>query len=94
MLLGILVLLVPNPTSKKVLIVFFLEDINDVKDDIKEINKKLKIIIDEDLKVIEDKLVDNNDNTNNSIDNLIERDLLIDEVIKSIINRLDKNDNV
>ena len=46
------------------------------------------------LKVIENKLVDNNDNTNNSIDNLIERDLLIDEVIKSIINRLDKNDNV
>ena len=29
------------------------DDINDVKDDIKEINKKLKIIIDEDLKVIE-----------------------------------------
>ena len=70
------------------------DDINDVKDDIKEINKKLKIIIDEDLKVIEDKLVDNNDNTNNSIDNLIERDLLINECIKTIISRLDINENV
>jgi septal ring factor EnvC (AmiA/AmiB activator) len=47
-----------------------------------------------DIKEINNKLNDINDNKNDSIDNLIERDLLIDEVIKSIINRLDKNDNV
>tara|TARA_R100001015_G_C4516295_1_gene86535 strand:- start:168 stop:587 length:420 start_codon:yes stop_codon:yes gene_type:complete len=55
------------------------DDMNDIKDDIKEINNKLKDI--------------NNDN-NDSIDSLIERDLLINEVIKTIISRLDNNENV
>tara|TARA_R100001594_G_scaffold147191_2_gene199809 strand:+ start:340 stop:789 length:450 start_codon:yes stop_codon:yes gene_type:complete len=62
---------------------------NDMKEDIKQ----LKVLCDvltknNDLLMQKDKLNDD------SIDNLIERDLLINEVIKSIVNRLENNDNV
>ena len=62
---------------------------NDIKEDVKQ------------LKVLCDVLTKNNDLlmakdelNNDSIDNLIERDLLVNEVIKSIVNRLEINDNV
>ena len=65
-------------------------DLDNIKDDIKELkdidsrlNEKLNIIINEDLNTIYNKL-------NDSIDNLIERDLLVDEVVKSIVNRLER----
>ena len=80
------------------------DDMNDIKHDIKDINKKLNIIIDEDLKTIENKLFDINnvvdDNIfidNNKRLNLKEWDLLVNDIIKSIINRLrydGDNDNV
>ena len=73
------------------------DDLCEVKDDIKGINDKLNTIIDEDLKVIYDKLIRFDtikDDVSISVDSLIERDLLINEVIKSIINRLESNDNV
>ena len=76
-------------------------------DDIEDINDKLNTIIDEDLKVIYDKLIrfdtikddvsisiENDDNAQRILDLVIERDLLINEVIKSIINRLESNENV
>ena len=50
--------------------------------------------INEDIKEIKKNINDNNDNVNDNVDSLIERDLLINEVIKTIINRLDNNDNV
>ena len=82
-------------------------------DDIEDINDKLNTIIDEDLKVIYDKLIrfdtikddvsisiENDDNAQRILDLVIERDVLVDDVIQSIINRLDNcdkcypNDNV
>ena len=42
--------------------------------------------IKDDIKALKDNI---NDNVNDNVDSLIERDLLIDEVIKSIINRLE-----
>ena len=58
-------------------------DISELKDIDSRLNEKLNIIINEDLNTIYNKL-------NDSIDNLIERDLLVDEVVKSIVNRLER----
>ena len=62
---------------------------NDIKEDVKQ------------LKVLCDVLTKNNDLlmakdelNNDSIDNLIERDLLVNEVIQAIINKLERNANV
>ena len=62
---------------------------NDIKEDVKE----LKVLCDvltrnNDLLMEKDKLNDD------SIDNLIERDLLVNEVIQAIINKLERNANV
>ena len=62
---------------------------NDIKEDVKE----LKVLCDvltrnNDLLMEKDKL------NNDSIDNLIERDLLVNEVIQAIINKLERNANV
>ena len=63
------------------------DDMNDLKHDIKGIDKKLNTIIDEDLKTIENIIHDiqNIDNVD-----IMKRDynVLIDDVIKTIINRL------
>ena len=59
-----------------------IEDVLKCQDDVKVLKDK-----------IHDNINDNNDN-NDSIDSLIERDLLISEVIKTIINKLEDNENV
>ena len=55
------------------------------------INYDDKIDIEDKIKALKDEIKSMNNNNN---DDSIERDLLIDEVIKSIINRLELNDNV
>ena len=62
---------------------------NDIREDVKQ----LKVLCDvltknNDLLMEKDKLNDD------SIDNLIERDLLVNEVIQAIINKLERNANV
>ena len=59
-----------------------IEDVLKCQDDVKVLKYKIHDINN-----------DNNDN-NDSIDSLIERDLLISEVIKTIINKLEDNENV
>ena len=70
-----------------------VDEINDRTVDTINDVKELKVLCDvltrnNDLLMEKDKL------NNDSIDNLIERDLLVNEVIQAIINKLERNENV
>ena len=58
------------------------------------INYDDMIDIEDKIKALKEKINDINNDNNINNDGSIERDLLVDEVIKSIINKLENNDNV
>jgi len=65
------------------------DDINDVKDDIKTLKTLCDILKDNN-----DLLMTNKDNNDYRKNNLIERDLLVDYVIKRIVNQLVKANRI